>query len=240
MQPLSLPPLLHEIRTMSQLENVAGNVWAVAAPHHFLGLHVGTRMTVIRLSSGGVLLYSPVPLSAALIAEINALGPVQHIVCPNLFHHVYAGDALAIWPQALLHGPRKLQKKRRDLTFHAVLSDTPHESWQGDLLPVTIAGSLLNETVLYHVPSRTLVTSDLVENFKVHPHWLTRSYLKLNGMLGNITWPPVMRVVYLNRRAARASIDRILALPFDRVVIAHGDIIHGNAREVLKKGLEWL
>lgn len=225
---------------MSELESVAENVWGVAAPHSFMGLHVGTRMTVVRLSSGAVLLHSPVPLSAGLRDEIEAIGPVRHIVCPNLFHHLYAGEALVIWPQAKLYGPKKLQKKRRDLHFDAVLSDTPDSDWQGDLLPITIAGSLLNETVLYHLPSKTLITSDLVENFKQHPHWLTRSYLRLNGMLGNITWPPVMRVVYLNRRAARASIERILALPFERIVIAHGDLISSDARETLKKGLEWL
>lgn len=225
---------------MSQLEKIAENVWVAAAPLSFMGLHVGTRMTVIRLSSGAVLLHSPVPLSAGLQAEIDAVGSVRHIVCPNLFHHMYAGEALSTWPQAKLHGPKKLQKKRQDLHFDAVLSDTPDPDWQGELLPITIAGSLLNETVLYHVPSQTLVTSDLVENFKQHPHWLTRTYLRLNGMLGKITWPPVMRIVYLNRRAARADIERILALPFERIIIAHGDIIRRNARETLRKGLEWL
>lgn len=225
---------------MSQLEKIADNLWVFAAPHSFMGLHVGTRMTVVRLSSGAVLLHSPVPVSAEMFAEINAIGPVQHIVCPNLFHHVFAGDVLALWPQAKLHGPAKLQKKRRDLNFTAELSDTPDSAWQGDLVPVTIAGSLLNETVLYHVASKTLITSDLVENFKQHSHWLTRNYLKLNGMLGNITWPPVMRIVYLNRPAARASIERILALPFERIIIAHGDIISSNARETLRRGMAWL
>ena len=225
---------------MSQLEQIAENIWAASAPHSFVGLHVGTRMTVMRLSSGAVLLHSPIALSAGLRSAIDAIGPVQHIVCPNLFHHMYAGAAVAAYPKALLHGPKKLHKKRSDLHFDAVLSDTPHADWQQDLLPITIAGSLLNETVLFHVPSKTLITSDLVENFKTHPHWLTRSYLKLNGMLGNITWPPVMRVVYLNRKAARASVERILALPFERVVIAHGDIISENAREALREGLKWV
>lgn len=225
---------------MSQLENIAENIWAASAPHRFAGLHVGTRMTVLRLSSGAVLLHSPIELSDDLRAAIDAIGPVQHIVCPNLFHHVYAGEAVAAYPQALLHGPLKLHRKRSDLHFDAVLSDAPHADWQQDLLPVTIAGSLLGETVLFHPASRTLITSDLVENFKTHPHWLTRNYLKLNGVLGHVTWPRIMRVVYLDRNAARASVERILALPFERVIIAHGDIIGENARETLRAGLKWL
>lgn len=105
---------------------------------------------------------------------------------------------------------------------------------------ISIAGSMLRETVFYHPSSRTLITSDLVENFKAHSHWLTRCYLRLNGMLGNVTWPPMMRIVYTNRSAARESVARILALPFERVVVAHGDVITDNARETLRKGLEWL
>ena len=70
--------------------------------------------------------------------------------------------------------------------------------------------------------------------------WFTRNYLRMNGMLGNVTWPPIMRIAYINRKVARASMDRILALPFERIVIAHGDNITYDVRETLRKGLAWL
>lgn len=225
---------------MSQLETIAKDLWVSKAAHSFAGLHVGTRMTVIRLSSGAVLLYSPIPLTADLRAAIDAIGPVQHIVCPNLFHHMYAGEAIKVYPGAKLYGPAKLHKKRSDLRFDAVLSEVPDEEWQNDLLAITIEGSLMGETVFYHRVSKTLITSDLVENFQTHPHWFTRSYLQMNGMLGKVTWPPMMRIVYLHRKAARASVERMLALPFERIVIAHGDIITDDARATLRRGLEWL
>lgn len=179
-------------------------------------------------------------MSPALRAAIKAIGPVKHIVCPNLFHHMYAAQAVTAFPGAKLHGPAKLHKKRPDLRFDAVLSETASSDWQGDLVLVTIDGSLLNETVFYHHPTRTLIACDLVENFKTHPHWITRTYLKLNGVLGTISWPRLLRTVYFNRKLARASIDRILALPFERVVIAHGDVITDNAHEVVTNGLKWL
>ncbi|MFL9873828.1 DUF4336 domain-containing protein [Paraburkholderia megapolitana] len=230
---------MNQIKT-SELEKIAEDIWVSKAPHSFLGLHVDTRMTVIRLSSGKVLLHSPVPITPELRASIDAIGPVGHVVCPNLFHHVYAQQALTTYPDARLHGPEKLHRKRRDLRFDAVLSEEPDPDWRNDLVSISITGSLLKETVFYHPASKTLITSDLVENFKAHSHWLTLGYLKLNGMLGNVTWPPMMRVVYTNRRAARESVARILALPFERVVVAHGDVITDNARETLRKGLEWL
>lgn len=225
---------------MSQLQVIADNIWTASAPHSFMGFHVGTRMTVVKLHTGGVLLYSPIPLSVALRAEIDAIGPVTHIVCPNLFHHLYAGEAVEAYPGALLHGPRELRRKRRDLWIRAELSEMPHPDWQGDLQPLAIGGSLMRETVFFHPASKTLITSDLVENFKTAAHAPTRFWLWLGGILGKVGWHRVLRLVYFNRRAARATVERILALPFERVIIAHGDIITRNAKETLREGLKWL
>jgi len=222
------------------LTEIAPGLWITSIPHRFVGLHIGTRMTVVRLATGELLLHSPVAMTPELRRAIDSIGPVAHIVCPNVFHHSYAGEAVSAYPNAVLHGPRQLQKRRRDLHFAATLSDTPHPGWNGELLSATIAGSLMAETVLYHVPTRTLITSDLVENFHDHPHAFTRAYLKLGGLLGKVGWHPLLRPVYYNRRRARASVERILALPFDRVIIAHGDIITRDARATLRNGLSWL
>lgn len=225
---------------MSHLEAIADNIWVAAAPLSFAGLRVGTRMTVIRLASGAVVLHSPIPVDLEMLAEINALGPVRHIICPNLFHHLYAGDAQRLWPAALLHGPRKLQRKRKDLHFHQTLSESLHPDLRDDLEAVSIEGSLLNETVLYHPASRTLISSDLVENFHSCSHAPTRVYLRLNGALGHITWPRVMRPLYIRRKTARACVDRILAWPFERAVVAHGEVIRSDARAAVREGMAWL
>lgn len=227
---------------MSHLESVTDNIWAATAPQTFVGLHVGTRMTVLRLSSGGIMLHSPIPMDLEMIGEINALGPVRHIICPNLFHHLYAGDARRLWPEALLHGPSKLQRKRNDLKFDQVLSEDLHAELKTDLQAISIAGSLLNETVLFHPATRTLIASDLVEHWPASAcsHAPTRVYLKLNGALDKITWPRVLRALYINRKSARASVDRILALPVERIVIGHGELIRDNAREALREGMAWL
>lgn len=225
---------------MAELQRIADNLWVAFAPHNFMGLHVGTRMTVVKLHTGGVLLYSPIPVDAALHAAIDAIGPVTHIVCPNVFHHMYAGDAKAMYPAALLHGPTALRKKRPDLHLDAELTDTPHLDWVGDLQPFSIRGSLMHETVFYHPSSKTLITSDLVENFKTADHAPTRFWLWLGGILGKVSWHRVLRVVYWNRRAARQSIDAVLALPFERVIIAHGDLIETDAQATLREGMSWL
>ncbi len=225
---------------MQTLIPVADQLWSVRAPQSFLGLHVGTQMTIVRLSGGGLLLHSPIKVSAELKAQIDRLGEVRYIVCPNLFHHLYGGDAKALWPQAALFGPEKLQRKRKDLQFDGTFSESLPASWQPDLVGITIGGSLLGETVLYHTPSKTLITVDLVENFSKHDHGPTRLYLKIGGLYGRVSWHRFMRFVYVGRRRARADVERILALPFERVMVAHGDNIERDARRVIRDGLSWL
>jgi len=219
---------------------MATDLWVADTPHRFMGLHVGSRMTVVRLASGALLLHSPIPLSDKLIEEIEALGPVRHIICPNLFHHMYAADAKASFPEAQLHGPAKLHSKRRDLRFDAVLSDAPHPDWENELLPLTMSGSLLHETVFYHPASRTLISCDLVENIHRCDHAPTRVYLKLGGIWGKVGWHPLLRPVYLNRRRTRESLEKLMQWPFERVIVAHGDVITEDARVAVAQGMSWL
>jgi hypothetical protein len=165
---------------------------------------------------------------------------VAHIVCPNSFHHLYAGPALAAFPGARLYGPAALQKKRSDLHFDATLSETAPESWQGTLQALAIRGCLLNETVFFHAASGTLITSDLIENFTHCEHGFTRAYLKLGGVFGKPGWHPLLRTVYYKRADARQDIERILALPVERLVIAHGDIVTTDPKGAIREGLRWL
>jgi hypothetical protein len=225
---------------MPELEKLSDEIWVATAQHSLCGLHLGTRMTVVRLSNGGLWIHSPVEMSPRLRQQLDSLGEVKHIVCPNMYHHVYAAQAVAAYPAALLHGPHALRRKRRDLVFSGTLSDTPHPDWDGDLVPLMINGSLLRETVFFHTRSRTLITSDLVENFRSSPHWPTRTYLKLCGIHGNITWSKPLRMLYRDPVLARTSIDRLLKWPFERIVIAHGELILDNAHSSLERGLSWL
>jgi len=225
---------------MSELVRHAEDVWSVAAAHRFAGLWLGTRMTVVRLPGGTLWLHSVVAVDDILADEIQALGPVRHIVLPNLYHHVYAGDAIQRWPSARVHAPAGMRHKRPELRIDSELSETPDTEWCGELIPVHIAGSMLDETVFVHRPTRTLVCADLIENFDSSPHLATRLYLKLAGLEDRVAFSRLLRPVYRDRRATRGSLERLLALDFDRIVLTHGRVLEQGGPAAVREAYRWL
>ncbi len=226
-------------RMTNLLERWSDDVWTASAPLSMMGLRIGTRMTVVRLPGGGLLLHSPIPLNDALRREIDALGAVTHIVAPNHYHHLHAGTMAAAYPKATLHAPEGLAKKRKDLRIDALLGPT-HADWSGVLEPIPIEGSMLKETLFLHTPSRTLISSDLTENFTTSDHFPTRMYLKVSGVHGKIGWSRLLRFLYRDHAAARRSIDALLERDFDRAIIAHGDPIPRAAKDAVRDTFLWL
>ena len=225
-----------------QMTSVGADLWTVYEPEfRMLGLKLGTRMTIVRLPQGTLLLHSPIAISSALASAIDALGPVGHIVAPNLYHHVYAGEAQKRWPEAKLHGASGLNRKRRDLRVDSVLGkDAPSADWQGALTLVTIHGCLLGETVLVHAPSRTVISADLFENFREMDHLPTRLYLKASGVWQKPGWGRFLRVMYRDHRAARRSVDALLEHDFEGAIISHGDPIAQGAKVAVRQTFEFL
>jgi hypothetical protein len=222
------------------LERLDEGLWVAAMPLSFMGLRLGTRMTVVRLAGGDLWVHSPIAPSPDLRREVDALGPVGHLVAPNLYHHRFLDSWRAAYPDAILHGPKALARKRKDLTLSAALEDARAASWAGELAPVHVEGCALDETVFVHRATRTVVSSDLTENFTTSRHWPTRAYLKMSGTHGKIGWPRPLRVLYRDHAAALRSLDALFEHDFDRVVIAHGDVIGRDGKAAVRQTFAFL
>ncbi len=222
------------------LQRIDDTLWCVAAPLSLLGLQIGTRMTIAKLADGSLWVHSPVAASDALCEAVESLGPVRHLVASNLYHHLFVGEWKRRYPDATLHGPMALAKKRPDLELDAHLSETPHPTWKDHFEPLHIDGSMIDETVFLHRPSRTLISSDLTENFASSDHLLTRLYLKAGGIHGRIGLHRALRLVYRDRAAASQAVERVLSRDFDRIVVAHGDVIERGGKDALRQTFEFL
>lgn len=223
------------------MRQLAEDLWVVERPLRFLGLSIGTRMTVVRLRDGSLFLHSPVALDEALQAELARLGPVRHAVAPNRFHHLFIGDYRRAFGEVRLHAAPGLPKKRPDLEFDAVLSDEPPPAWAGQLDQEHFKGfPVMSEVAFCHRASRTLLTSDLAFNLGPEAPFVTRAAFRMVGGYGRLGPSAIEKVLIRDRAAARASLERILAWGFDRIVVAHGTVLESGGPQALRAGYRWL
>ncbi len=210
----------------------------------FYGFPYPTRMVVMRLTDGGLFVWSPIALTAELKAAVDALGDVRCLVSPNLLHHLFLGDWKTAYPQARMYASPGLRKKRKDLAFDGDLGDAPDPAWAADIDQVAVRGSpWITEVVFFHRASGTAIFTDLIENFA--PNWFTgwKGFVaRLDGIVQPHPGAPrELRWSFLFRRGqARASLNRILAWPIERVVMAHGDIVTADGAGFVRKAFAWL
>lgn len=225
---------------MSMLETLAPGLHVCAAPMSFFGLRVGTRMTVVELEGGGLLLHSPVPVTPELRQAVDAVGEVAHIVAPNIGHHVYVGDWKAAYPKATLHAPKSLEPRRKDIVIERYLDDDPAAAFGEDFEVRHVDGCLIDETVFLHRATGTLINADLIENFETSPHLPTRLYLKATGIHGRPGLSRALWPTFRDKKAARRAIDDILEWDFDRVCLTHGDVIEAGGKPLVRDTYTWL
>ncbi|MBL8619488.1 MAG: DUF4336 domain-containing protein [Deltaproteobacteria bacterium] len=208
-------------------------VWSVA---HALnapgGLPIGTRSTVIRRDDGALILHAPGALTPADIEAIRALGPVVAVVAPNREHHLFARAAVAAFPGAQLHAPTGMDKKLAGAPD--ALLPSANSGWDarfGAALPLLHVGGLptLDECVLLHKASGTLITTDLVFNLVDLPPSFGATMLRWVGSAGQYGPTNIFKWLFLkDKHALRRSLDQLLEAGFDQVSMCHGTPITGD------------
>jgi hypothetical protein len=229
----------------AELEDFGPQIWIGSGPTVTAagGFHYPTRMAVIRLSGGGLFIWSPVALTHALRAAVDALGEVRYLVPPNALHNSFLGEWRRAYPAARLYAPPGLRQRRKDLQFDADLEDTPPEEWSGEIDQVLMRGNLITtEVVFFHRPSGTAIFTDLIQHFS--PTWFT-GWRAIVARLDLMTAPEPevprkFRNAFVDRRAARAALRRILAWPTQRVLMAHAAPVGAEGQAFIGRAFRWL
>jgi hypothetical protein len=223
------------------LQSLAPGLWELNLPLSVVGMQLGHRMTVVQLGDGSLWLHSPVAYSPALADALARLGPVRHIVAPNCVHDTFLEAWFAAYPSARFHGAKGFSKVRPDLRFSDTLGDTPDTAWSGLLDQLIVRGMpRLNEVTFLHRPSRTLIVTDLVFNLGPEMPFLSRVLMKLNGCDCRFAVSRLLKTTIKDRAALRASVDRILAWDFDRIVLSHGDNVPRGGKAKLAEAFAFL
>ena len=207
----------------------------IAYPKFFQRFDFSTRMTIVKLSDGGLFLHSPIRLDDGLREELDGLGEVRAVAAPNKAHHLFVGDCREAYPKAKIYAAPGLPEKRKDLRFDGLLADEPRIKWRGDLEQRRIQGMpMLNEVAFFHPSSRTLILTDLAFNVPKGRSWGIPLVFRLMGAGGRFGPHRFIRWMIRDQQAARASMGMILRWDFDRLIVAHGDVVESGGKKKLR------
>ena len=226
---------------------VAANIGIVDGPFEYLtvaGLRLPlpftTRMTVVRLENGDLILHSPIAFDERLATAIETLGTVRHLVSPNQFHYAHIGEWQKAFPGTVAWASPGVRQRARarqvDVYFTRDLEAEPPDEWRRELDQTLVPGGIFKEFVFFHKASRTLIVADTIINLdldKLTEPWRTAT--RLSGMYhprGQIFFG--MRLpLLLQRKKAKVAIRKIETWRPERIVLSHGRCFDVNADEVL-------
>jgi hypothetical protein len=223
--------------TMQEIH--ADSLWVAALPFRFFGLEMGARMTIVRLGDSSLLVICPIDLTPPLRAELDALGKVRAVVAPNRFHYLCVAEYSQAFPDAALFLAPGL--KLKDVSVRGTVGEHAEPLWS-DVLDQTffLGNKLEQEVVFYHRASRTLILTDLCFNLNRSPNPWQRVMSRMFGTHKGFGPSFLSRVTTRDRKAARTSLKRVLQWDFDRIIVAHGEILHSGGKAALQKAFHWL
>ena len=230
------------------LQQIDRNLWVAEQPLRFLGLSVGTRMTVIRLVDRSLLLISPIQITSQIRQQLDDLGTVKYLIAPNLFHYLYLAKCKNIYPQALVLAPPGLQDKQPNLNIDLTFtqdnihfdSQLEYTLFAGFQVLIVSQIKTVNEIVFYHPSTKTLIITDSAFNFDRSFPLITQFAARIIGSYQQLKPSWLEKIAVRDKQKARRSIERILNWDFERVIMGHGKIVETDAKRQLTIGYRWL
>ena len=207
------------------------------------GFRYGTRMAIIKLNSGGLVIWSPVALTSDLKTAVDNLGQVQAIIAPNSLHHLSVPEWQHTYPDARTFAAPGRAARRKDIAFDEELGTTAAALWAEDIDQVAVIGNAITtEVVFFHRASGTVLFTDLLQNFPAENFSGWRKMVaRLDLMIGpQPRVPRKFRFAFRDKAAARAAVDRITQWPALRVLMAHGTPVETNGAEFIRHAFRWL
>jgi hypothetical protein len=226
------------------LREIDRDIWVAEQPLRYFGLSVGTRMTVIRLTNGELVIISPIRIDDATVEQLGELGTVGHIIAPNLYHYLFAADFQKLYPHALFWAAPGLDIKKPDLKIDRTIDVSSPSLWDGiehiffdGFRTLTLNGfDLLNECVFFHIASRTLILTDTAFHFDESFPIVTQFATRILGGYKSLSPSVLEKIATTDKEKVSKSVDRVLNWDFDRVIMAHGSIIDRDGKAMFAQG----
>ena len=223
-RPVPIYELLYSLKPIAQ------NIWIadgdlIEMDAVLTNLPFSTRMAVIKLANGQLWCHSPIQPNQALFDQLDALGPVAHLVSPNKIHYAYIADWKKRYPEAIAWSSPGVEKRAADqLVFKG--------------------SAYIEEVVFFHKDSQTLILTDLIENFETEhfPNPLRSKAYKLVRVAAPDGQTPIdYRMTFIgHQKEAKECLEQMLAWQPEKIILAHGRCFLENGTAELRRALRWI
>lgn len=230
-------------------KQVDENIWIVdGGKIRFYGLPFSTRMTIVRLGNGNLFVHSPVAPTPELLEEVSQLGRVAHLVSPNWIHYAFIAEWAAAFPGAKCWASPNVRNRAAKYSNHVQfdqdLDERADPAWAQELEQLIVHGSTAHvEVVFFHTSSRTLILTDLIENFEIGEiPFLLRWLYHLGGIVHpKGAMPRDMRASFARSRPIlRDAVETMIAWNPKRIILSHGLWYRENGVAELKRAFKWV
>lgn len=215
------------------VRELSENLWVVDGAIQMPPGPLPRRMTIARLASGQLVIFSAIALDDAGMAEVDRLGRPSFLVVPNGFHREDAQAWKARYPDISVVAPKRAVAAVNEVVqVDDTTGDFGDASVQFVSVPGTIGESAL---VVRHQAGVTLVINDLIANVQ-DARGLMKLVLTLMGFAGRRPQVPRMfkkRAVEDARQVAQQFREWADLPGLKRIIVSHGAIIEEQPARLL-------
>lgn len=232
-------------------------------------IKIGGRGTIVKLRDNSLAVFSPVALTDTVKQQMQEelqSTDVKYITALDREHHIFLESWHKEWPQAIVIGPDSLPEARDKQGYFKIPQDRWKLFKKGDQSSWTVdetfdaefdreynAAHANHELLFNHKPSRTLIEADVMFNLPATEQFsktgqsptsglLTRLMCYINSTSGEakaqkrFIWYGISA---MDRKGFNASVSRVSAWDFDRIIPCHGDVIEKDGKGIFDKIMRW-
>jgi hypothetical protein len=215
---------------------LADDVALISFPWRTLGIDFKRNVTLLHLGDGRVIIHSSARFTGQDVAAIRRFGQPKWLVEATLMHDTFAKEGHQAFPDLRYLAPEGFAEASGISTTSLC---PPPSDWTGEIDVFKIDGVRSTEYALFHRRSRTLVVADLFfslpQDIRGWPRFFVRHFMRLPRLFGVSAFFRLFAV--RDKEAFKRSVSALLALDFERLVVAHSEPVDKDAKRVVEQAL---
>jgi hypothetical protein len=218
---------------MKSWQQLTDDVAVLQYPLRAFGVDFGRNVTLLRLRDGRLVVHSTARFTPEDVAAIRRFGEPAWLLDATRMHDTFAREARLALPAIPYLAPGSLK------SIPTIPLLPPPLDWTGEIEVLKIDGlRKIDEHAFFHRASRTLLLADLLFHFPPQtrgwPRFFVRHVMRLPRLIGISAF---FRLMIRDREAFRGSMASVLGWDFDRVIVAHREVIETHGRRHLRDAL---